>query len=290
MDEVEISGRRYIKASIAAKKMGYASDYIGQLCRAGKIDGKRIGRTWYVDADSLVAHRSENVRSNRQKTIEEIDRGRIFSEGQKTNQGMRHSRHMPSHQKHILSVPITYEKDEHPLFLKTQKSPERKLTPVSVSDEESAEESTWSATMDLSEREEDIEENEAETEREVFLSGSIPVALAEDAEELETASIAELNKTEHADPESVFMERLEAKERILREPLGNERLLPAKRPVLAIVPITTVVLGLIAMVGGVFLQNVWIYDAGNKTLSERPYFEVTVSLASVSSIYSLISR
>lgn len=50
-------GKEYISASRAAKRTGYAGDYIGQLCRTGKIPGKLIERTWYVDLDSLLAHK-----------------------------------------------------------------------------------------------------------------------------------------------------------------------------------------------------------------------------------------
>jgi hypothetical protein len=50
-------GKEYISASRAAKKTGYTPDYIGQLCRAGKIAGKLIDRTWYVDFESLLAHK-----------------------------------------------------------------------------------------------------------------------------------------------------------------------------------------------------------------------------------------
>src|SRR3989344_3997704 len=50
-------GKEYISASRAAKKIGYASDYIGQLCRMGKVPGKLIGRSWYVDFESLVNHK-----------------------------------------------------------------------------------------------------------------------------------------------------------------------------------------------------------------------------------------
>ena len=50
-------GKEYISASRASQKIGYASDYIGQLCRAKKIPGKLIGRTWYVDFASLVEHK-----------------------------------------------------------------------------------------------------------------------------------------------------------------------------------------------------------------------------------------
>ncbi len=53
MDELEISGRRYLSAKRAAKENRYHSDYIGQLIRAGKILGQKVGRAWYVDAESL---------------------------------------------------------------------------------------------------------------------------------------------------------------------------------------------------------------------------------------------
>lgn len=51
------AGKEYISASRAAKKTGYAPDYIGQLCRSGKLPGKLIDRTWYVDLALLQAHK-----------------------------------------------------------------------------------------------------------------------------------------------------------------------------------------------------------------------------------------
>ena len=54
MDELEISGKRYISTRRAAKDHKYHSDYIGQLIRAGKVDGQKVGRSWYVAADSLA--------------------------------------------------------------------------------------------------------------------------------------------------------------------------------------------------------------------------------------------
>jgi hypothetical protein len=53
MDELEISGRRYISSVRAAKEHKYHADYIGQLVRGGKVVGQKVGRAWYVDADSL---------------------------------------------------------------------------------------------------------------------------------------------------------------------------------------------------------------------------------------------
>ncbi|MSR87944.1 MAG: hypothetical protein EXS69_02155, partial [Candidatus Zambryskibacteria bacterium] len=55
-------GEEYISASRAAEKVGYSSDYIGQLCRAKKIPGQLVGRTWYIDLNSLVEHKKNKSR------------------------------------------------------------------------------------------------------------------------------------------------------------------------------------------------------------------------------------
>ncbi|HVV15504.1 MAG TPA: hypothetical protein VHD55_03850 [Candidatus Paceibacterota bacterium] len=54
MDELEISGKRYISTRLAAKQYKYHADYIGQLIRAKKIVGQKVGRSWYVDAEFLA--------------------------------------------------------------------------------------------------------------------------------------------------------------------------------------------------------------------------------------------
>jgi hypothetical protein len=56
MDELEISGRRYISTRRAAKEHKYNSDYIGQLIRGRKVPGQKVGRAWYVDAEALQAY------------------------------------------------------------------------------------------------------------------------------------------------------------------------------------------------------------------------------------------
>jgi hypothetical protein len=57
MDTVILDGVTYQKASVAAKTFSYTSDYIGQLCRAKKIDARLVGRTWFVNPDSITAHK-----------------------------------------------------------------------------------------------------------------------------------------------------------------------------------------------------------------------------------------
>lgn len=70
--------REYVSASIAGKKLGYTSDYIGQLCRAGKVPGKLIGRTWFVDLHALLSHK-KNRRLGKPKTEKGVAPSRLAS-------------------------------------------------------------------------------------------------------------------------------------------------------------------------------------------------------------------
>ncbi len=56
MDELEIDGKKYLSSKRAAREHKYHIDYIGQLIRAGKVVGKKVGRSWYVEAESLRSY------------------------------------------------------------------------------------------------------------------------------------------------------------------------------------------------------------------------------------------
>lgn len=56
--ELLFEGKKYISASRASKITGYNSDYIGQLCRRGELDCRRIGRVWFVGEKSLSLHKT----------------------------------------------------------------------------------------------------------------------------------------------------------------------------------------------------------------------------------------
>ncbi len=56
-----LQGKRFISSKRASNISGYSSDYIGQLCRAKKIDGKMVGHAWFVDQDSLEAHMASSA-------------------------------------------------------------------------------------------------------------------------------------------------------------------------------------------------------------------------------------
>ncbi len=57
MDELIIEDKKYVSSKRAAKMTGYAKDYIGQLCREGRVPARLIGRNWYVLETAIQDHR-----------------------------------------------------------------------------------------------------------------------------------------------------------------------------------------------------------------------------------------
>jgi hypothetical protein len=51
-----IEGKEYISSRRAAEIGKYSNDYIGQLCRGGKIQARMIGRSWHVDSRSFESY------------------------------------------------------------------------------------------------------------------------------------------------------------------------------------------------------------------------------------------
>jgi hypothetical protein len=74
MDTLVLDGKNYVKASKAAEAAGYTADYVGQLCRSGKIDAHLVGRSWYVNTDQLGGHRVDKKRMSRVKAREQVRR------------------------------------------------------------------------------------------------------------------------------------------------------------------------------------------------------------------------
>ncbi len=56
-DFLIIENKKFLSTKLAAKIAGYTSDYVGQLYRLGKVEGKMVGRSLYVREDSLVSHK-----------------------------------------------------------------------------------------------------------------------------------------------------------------------------------------------------------------------------------------
>lgn len=62
MDELIIDGKTYVSSKRAAQISGYAKDYVGQLCREGRIEARTVGRSWYVLLETLEGHRLKDAR------------------------------------------------------------------------------------------------------------------------------------------------------------------------------------------------------------------------------------
>lgn len=64
MDELTIDDKKYVSSKRAAKLTGYAKDYIGQLCREGRVSARLVGRSWYVLESAIHDHRfGESVKN-----------------------------------------------------------------------------------------------------------------------------------------------------------------------------------------------------------------------------------
>ena len=55
----------------ASQIFGYTSDYIGQLCRGGKLDSRMIGNTWYITRESLEKHQAK-IQEEKSRTASEV--------------------------------------------------------------------------------------------------------------------------------------------------------------------------------------------------------------------------
>ncbi len=59
-DTLVLEGKIYISAKRAASVADYTCDYVGQLCRAEKLDCKMIGRAWFVTESSILSHKAHS--------------------------------------------------------------------------------------------------------------------------------------------------------------------------------------------------------------------------------------
>lgn len=111
MDILVLDGKEYIKASKAAKDLGYTSDYIGQLCRNKSISAHLVGRTWYVNTAELHAHKVDKKRISRVKAREQAKKS-IAEYKEKINQKT---------QNNYKNIVIQYESDTASLIPETRK-------------------------------------------------------------------------------------------------------------------------------------------------------------------------
>ena len=65
-NHIFVDGRPFLSAREIARKHGCVRDYVTRLCRQGKVQGRRLGMLWYVDADSFAAfiHRTDSTEAH----------------------------------------------------------------------------------------------------------------------------------------------------------------------------------------------------------------------------------
>jgi hypothetical protein len=63
-DSMVIDGKTYISARRASEIAAYSKDYVGQLCREGRLDCRRVNRLWWVEEGSIRKHAAETVKAN----------------------------------------------------------------------------------------------------------------------------------------------------------------------------------------------------------------------------------
>ena len=68
MNSISIDGKKYSKATDIARELGYTADYVGQLCRAKKVEAQLVGRSWYVLEESIRAHKKTRYRNDKKVT------------------------------------------------------------------------------------------------------------------------------------------------------------------------------------------------------------------------------
>lgn len=70
MNELIIGDQKYISSKQAAEVTGYTKDYVGQLCREGRVEARLVGRNWYVREAAIRDHRFGELSQEGAKTGE----------------------------------------------------------------------------------------------------------------------------------------------------------------------------------------------------------------------------
>lgn len=79
-EHIDIDGKKFVKATLAADRVGYTPDYVTRLARSNKIDAHQSGRVWYVDPESLKRFALEAEAEKRQRS-EELRQERLRERG-----------------------------------------------------------------------------------------------------------------------------------------------------------------------------------------------------------------
>lgn len=136
MEEISYKGETYVKGVDIAKELGYTSDYIGQLCRSKKVRCRQVGRAWYVNEESIRAHKKGRYRSSLAKTKTAVQESKKEAEKEVTEPKQAYEQNIPVHfniKKYSTNV-ISYESDDTDLYPDPQKNQERQEKQASTAE------------------------------------------------------------------------------------------------------------------------------------------------------------
>lgn len=122
------SGVEYMKATEIARMHHYAPDYIGQLCRTGKIEARLAGRTWYATEASFKAYQSGRYGGQTAASV-------ALSEGRETTPKAKREAVAANAGTELPAVPkisVTKTKPAAPKKTATKKSPAKKAVKVAA--------------------------------------------------------------------------------------------------------------------------------------------------------------
>lgn len=58
---ISFDGKEFVSVRKGADLTGYHQDYVGQLCREGKLLSRQIGNRWYIERGALLAHKKQKT-------------------------------------------------------------------------------------------------------------------------------------------------------------------------------------------------------------------------------------
>lgn len=64
---IEFNNSAYYSTKKAAEEVEYSRDYISRLCRNDEVDARRVGRSWYVQIDSLKSYIEEQEKEKERR-------------------------------------------------------------------------------------------------------------------------------------------------------------------------------------------------------------------------------
>ena len=73
MEQLIISNKKFFSSKRTGHILGYTNDYVGKLCREGKLLAKMVGRTWYAEWDSVEKY-SNSIAIEKSTKREEISK------------------------------------------------------------------------------------------------------------------------------------------------------------------------------------------------------------------------